>query len=386
MKQLILLFALSITKICLGQTIDTLSIQSKVFDEKRDIYIYLPEQYSTQTEKKYEVVYVFDSQARQYFDLVHSTIQFVNNGIPVIVIGIVSNFSEEKKQNRNSDFLPKPVYEETTKKYGGYLGNADKFLDFFQNEVVKFIDNKYRTFPYRIGIAHSNGASFLSYCFLKSPEIFNSYLLVSPNYEYDKEQFVGEFQKFNPELLKDNKFVFMCNSNEDENWAKARNKIIPLFETNNFSKKIKFINRDYSQTENHGTVFPIGTFYGLKDFFNYKYLTAENVINYNDELESKKLLKLDSDYVNQLAYTCFWNDKPHEAIKIIQWAILKFPNESNLFDSQGEFLEKISDIKGAKKSYENALKAIESQKSKLDKKTYEEKYSYYKGNLDRLKN
>ena len=42
-----------------------------------------------------------------------------NNGIPVIVIGIVSNFSEEKKQNRNSDFLPKPVYEETTKKYGG---------------------------------------------------------------------------------------------------------------------------------------------------------------------------------------------------------------------------------------------------------------------------
>ena len=80
MKQLILLFALSITKICLGQTIDTLSIQSKVFEEKRDIYIYLPEQYSTQTEKKYEVVYVFDSQARQYFDLVHSTIQFVNNG------------------------------------------------------------------------------------------------------------------------------------------------------------------------------------------------------------------------------------------------------------------------------------------------------------------
>ena len=102
--------------------------------------------------------------------------------------------------------------------------------------------------------------------------------------------------------------------------------------------------------------------------------------------QCKKLLKLDSDYVNQLAYTCFWNDKPHEAIKIIQWAILKFPNESNLFDSQGEFLEKISDIKGAKKSYENALKAIESQKSKLDKKTYEEKYSYYKGNLDRLKN
>ncbi|MDQ6469905.1 hypothetical protein RB619_04545 [Flavobacterium sp. LHD-80] len=113
----------------------------------------------------------------------------------------------------------------------------------------------------------------------------------------------------------------MYNSNEDENWAKARNKIIPLFETNNFSKKIKFINRDFSETENHGTVFPIGAFYGLKDFFSYKYLTTENVISYNDELESKKLLKLDSNYANQLAYTCFWNEKPYEAIKINQWAI-----------------------------------------------------------------
>jgi len=386
MKQIFLLLVLSITRICFGQTIDSLSIQSKVFNEKRKLYIYLPEQYSTQTEKKYEVVYVFDSQARQYFDLVHSTIKFVNNGIPVIVVGIVSNFSEEKKLSRNSDFLPKPNNEETTKKYGGFLGNADNFLEFFQNEVVKFIDNKYRTFPYRIGIAHSNGASFLSYCLLMKPEIFDSYLLISPNYEYDKEQFVDRFIKFNPELLNKNKFIFMCNSNEDKNWTKARNKIIPLFENQNFAKKIKFINQDYSKTENHGTVFPVGAFYGLKEFFNYKYLSAENVINYNNELESNKLLKLDSDYINQLAYNCFWNEKTNDAIKIIQWAILKFPNEHNFFDSQGEFLEKSGDTKSAKKSYENALKVLENQKPKMDKKTYDEKYSYYKGNFERLKN
>lgn len=386
MKKLILLLILLITKICIGQTIDTLSIKSKVFDEKRKLYIYLPEEYSTQTEKKFEVVYVFDSQARQYFDLVHSTIKFVNNGIPVIVIGIVSDFSEEKKQSRNSDFLPKPNNEETTKKYRGYLGNAENFSSFFQNEVVKFIDNKYRTFPYKIGIAHSNGASFLSYCFLKKPDIFDSYILISPNYEYDKEQFVEEFEKFKPELLSKNKFVFMCNSNEDENWTKARNKIIPLFQNQNFANKIKFINQDYSKTENHGTVFPIGAFNGLKEFFNYKYLNAENVINYNIELENKKLLEINSEYANQLAYNCFWNEKPNEAIKIIQWAIIKFPNEHNLYDSQGEFFEKIKDNKSAKKSYENALKILESQKNKIDKKTFEEKYSYYKGNFERLKN
>lgn len=384
MRKVVLLTVLVLSSFVYGQKIDSVLIQSKVFNESRKLWVYLPERYFTQPEKKFEVVYVFDAQARQYFDNVHSTINFINSGIPVIVVGVVSNYSEEKKENRNSDFLPKPENEETTKKYGGYLGKADIFLNYLENEVIKYIDSNYRTFPYRIGIGHSNGATFLSYCFLQKPELFNAYVLVSPNYEYDKEQLVKKFESFKPNMLTSEKFMFMCNSNEGEDWVKARNKVIPLLSSDNYKNKIHFSNKDFSQTENHGTVFPLGAFYGLKEFFNYKYLTAENVISYNDELEKNKLLNLNAQLVNDLAYNCFWNEKTQDAIKIIHWAILKFPFDHNLYDSQGEFYEKIGETSNARKSYENALKVLQNEKSKFDSKTYEEKYNYYKGNFDRL--
>ena len=384
MRKLFALAILSISTFVYGQKIDTISIQSKVFNENRKVWIYLPYQYFSQPEKRFEVAYVFDAQAREYFDIVHSTINFVNAGIPLIVVGVVSNYSEEKKENRNSDFLPKPENEETTKQYGGYLGKADVFLNYLDNEVIKYIDSNYRTFPYRIGIGHSNGATFLSYCFLEKPELFNSYVLVSPNYEYDKEQLVKKFESFKPSMLTSEKFMFMCNSNEGENWIKARNKVIPLLSSDNYKNKIHFSNKDFSRTENHGTVFPLGIFYGLKEFFDYKYLTSENVISYNDELEKKKLLTLNSQQVNDLAYNCFWKEKTQDAIKIIHWAILKFPSDPNLYDSQGEFYEKIGDKIGARESYKSAMEVLQNQKSQFDAKTFEDKLNYYKGNFDRL--
>jgi predicted alpha/beta superfamily hydrolase len=384
MKKLIPFVLLIISSLMYGQKIDSISIQSKVFNENRKLWIYLPEQYFILPEKRFEVAYVFDAQARQYFDAVHSTISFVNGGIPIIVVGVVSNYSEEKKENRNSDFLPKPDNEETINKYGGYLGRADNFLDYFQNEVIKYIDSNYRTFPYRIGIGHSNGATFLSYCLLEKPELIDAYILVSPNYGYDKEQLVKRFGKFNPESLKHNKFISMCNSNEGEEWINARNKVISLLNTDNFKTKIYFSNRDYSKTENHGTVFPVAIFYGLKEFIDYKYLTAENVISYNDELEKNKLLNLDAKTANDLAYNCFWNEKTQDAIKIIHWAIRKFPADDNLYDSQGEFYEKAGDISIAKESYKNALKVLQSNKSQVDAKTFEEKFKSYNENYERL--
>lgn len=384
MRKLFALAILSISTFLYGQKIDTISIQSKVFNENRKVWIYLPEQYLRQPEKRFEVAYVFDAQARQYFDIVHSTINFVNGGIPLIVVGVVSNYSEEKKENRNSDFLPTPDNDETIKQYGGYLGKADNFLNFITTELIKYIDSNYRTFPYRIGIGHSNGATFLSYCFLEKPELFNAYILVSPNYGYDKEQLVKRFDSFKPESMKQEKFMFMCNSNEGEDWINARNKVISLLNTDRFKTKIHFSNRDFSKTENHGTIFPLGTFYGLKEFFDYKYFTAQNILSYNDELEKSKLLILNSKMANDLAYNCFWNEKTQDAIKVIHWAILKFPTDHNLYDSQGEFYEKVGDKTNAKESYKNAIKVLLSQKSQTDAKTFDDKYNYYKGNFDRL--
>lgn len=65
-----------------------------------------------------------------------------------------------------------------------------------------------------------------------------------------------------------------------------------------------------------------------------------------------------------LAYECFWNNKPEDALMVIHWAIEKFPEAHNLYDSQGEF-ESTGDIKKSESSYKNAIKALLESEGEL---------------------
>ncbi|MFD0796846.1 hypothetical protein ACFQZJ_05200 [Maribacter chungangensis] len=68
-------------------------------------------------QKKFDVIYVFDAQAREMFNVVHSTIQFLDGQeYAFIVVGIESPFNEEPLQHRNIDLLPKPKTSEVIKK------------------------------------------------------------------------------------------------------------------------------------------------------------------------------------------------------------------------------------------------------------------------------
>jgi predicted alpha/beta superfamily hydrolase len=219
MKHLTILLAF-ISVSAFGQKIETLKINSTVLDQERTLWIYTPWQYEEYPEKNLEIIYVFDAQVREYFDLVHSTIQFLGGQeFAFIVVGIESPFIEEKNQSRNTDFLPKAIDKETIKKYDKFSGGADKFLSFVKSEVVPFIDKKYKTLPLRVAVGHSNGGTFISYSLLNEPDLFDAYIAISPNYGYDKGQMAKRFEELNPENIQKEKFVFISNSNENSETA-----------------------------------------------------------------------------------------------------------------------------------------------------------------------
>lgn len=391
MKHLTILLAF-ISVSAFGQKIETEKINSTMLDQERNLWIYTPWQYEEYPDKKLEIIYVFDAQAREYFDLVHSTVQFLGGEeFAFIVVGIESPFIEEKNQSRNTDFLPKATDKETIERYGEFSGGADKFLSFVKTEVVPFIDKKYRTLPERVAIGHSNGGTFISYSLLNEPDLFDAYIAISPNYAYDKGQLVKRFAELNPENIKREKFVFISNSNENTEtaerwagWSESNKKVIEILKKLKFKSKIHLETKDFSTTENHGTTFPIGAFYGLKSFIDYQFRTGENVIAYYDRLAKQNTIELNAEIVNSMAYECFWNHKPEDAITIINWAIEKFPNAHNLYDSQGEFFEKIGELDKAKKSFQNAIDALAKSKVEMDKEEYAKKLGYYKSNLQRV--
>ena len=363
---------------CFSQRTDTLSIKSNILYEQRKLVVYTPADYVYDTTKKYEVIFVFDAQAREIFDMVTATMAFKNNGIcPMMVVGVLSS-------DRNKDFLPLNEYNETADTYHGHLGNADSFLLFISNEVIPRVDKSYRTLPKRIAVGHSNGGTFISYCLLKQPTLFDAYIAISPNFGYDKMQFVKRFQKFNQKNLSSEKFFYMCNSKgypEEGDWIPARNQITNVFRSEPFKQKIHFKMDDFSATETHWSVFQIGVLNGLKEYFNYQYFNTDNLLKYYNTLYKQNLINLNPQNINQLAYNFFYLGKTNDALKILLWAHKLFPKDLNLFDSIGEMYQNLNNKDDAKKYYVLLDQEIDEQKQSLKPDDYQQ---LKKGVQDRL--
>ncbi len=366
-KTIILLFLIVFSSILNAQRIDSLRIHSEVMGQDRKMLIYTPWEYNHKPGSKMEVIYVFDSQARQYFDCVHSTLAFLNNSeFPMIVVGIVS-------EERNKDFLPKNEFPETYKHYEGYLGNADKFLKFLSTELIPYIDSTYRTLPKRVAVGHSNGATFLMYCLTQEPDLFDAFIAISPNWAYDRDQPVRRLENFDVSRIQSPKYIYMCNSNEGniwKDWLPARKKAIDQLNRLKNKHKIYFDNQDFSSSENHSTVFPIGVFYGLKKYLDFQYFNADNLISYYSELNEKKILSFTPDQLNQIAYDFYFSGRISGAIKVLLWANSLFPENLNLYDSLGEMYEHKNDKVQAMKYYEIYVKKLEERRSSLSDEAY----------------
>ncbi len=71
-------------------------------------------------------------------------------------------------------------------------GGAPKFLNILSDELIPFIDAKFRTDPgARMIVGHSYGALFACYAMLTKPGLFHDYLVVSPSLWYDNRMMFG---------------------------------------------------------------------------------------------------------------------------------------------------------------------------------------------------
>jgi hypothetical protein len=64
-------------------------------------------------------------------------------------------------------------------------GEADKFIAFLESELIRLIDDRYRTHPYRILSGWSLGGLFTVHTFLERPDLFSAYLAISPSLWWD---------------------------------------------------------------------------------------------------------------------------------------------------------------------------------------------------------
>lgn len=144
-------------------------IHSDILKEDRLLYIHLPSDYHDSQEKFPIFFQLYSHFTDAYFLPVVRTLDqmYAHGKAPgMILVGI------KNQEFRYRDLLPEDHYRTASQ--------IDAFMDFFEKELVPFIESNYRTKDFRILSGPQAGASFGVYAMSKCPDLFNAYFLSSP--------------------------------------------------------------------------------------------------------------------------------------------------------------------------------------------------------------
>lgn len=339
------LFACLFSNILLAQKIDSTgitiaeikTIHSTILNEDRKIYVYTPVNHS----EPLPVIYLMDGEM---ISLVAGIVDFlyqVNQLPPMIVVGI-GNYEYDRTHDltpTNSLLNMDGTINSTAFKTSG---GGENFLKFIKDEVMPFVEKNYNPSPNKIFFGHSFGGLMTSYCLLNHPEMFNSYIAVSPALWWDKESIFKNSDLLNKSKDYNHKTIFFSDGNEGAEFHKSVIKLQSLLQ----QKKITGLRYKYIPypEETHNSEVVKATQDGLNFVFeNWKPAKSDTTLElvlkfYEKRSEQNGFQELPSEQViNEMGYK-FLNssNKLDEAIKCFELNTKNYPTSFNAFDSLGD--------------------------------------------------
>lgn len=151
---------------------ETIVISSKELNQDRKLLIRLPRSYGKKN-IKYPVIYLFDAHDKTLFNFTSSVVDrmmWTRDMPEAIIVGVI--------QTDRSKELNFEKQEE----------NATKFLSFFKNEVLPYVDSHYATLGFPVLIGHSLGGQFVTHAMTVYPETFRAVISISGAFYYSSQE------------------------------------------------------------------------------------------------------------------------------------------------------------------------------------------------------
>lgn len=334
-----------------------LVIKSSVMGEDRTILVRTPAGYDSNNQK-YPVLYLTDGDA--HIGHTASTIEFLaRNGrmSELIVVGITNT-------DRTRDLTPTKATGPNVDQFPT-AGGADKFLKFIESEVIPQIEKTYRVQPYRILAGHSFGGLFAVHTLITRPELFNSYVAVSPSLQWSDEATLKRAEEFFKNRKELHVTLFTSLGNEPGDIGKdfiAFRELLSKTQIKGFEWEAE----QYTD-EDHGSVVMRSHYAGLRkvyDGWQIKRDPATGAVagGLKGADEHYKWMSEKFGYaiatpealINQLGYQSLGGGNTEEAIAIFKTNVERYPNSANVYDSLGEAYEKSGHLDWAAPQYEKA--------------------------------
>ncbi len=371
------LFLCSLTATAFAQNYgssERVTIKSEVLGEERIVLVRTPPGYERDGHR-YPVLYMTDGLAQLGHTV--STIEFLsrNGRMPEMIVVAITN------TDRTRDLTPtrernEPIQFPTS-------GGADKFLKFIETELIPKIEGSYRTQPYRVFAGHSFGGLFAINSFLTRPEVFNSFIAVSPSLHWDNQLMCRRAEEFFKDRKELNKTLYFTMANEGgamrEGFDRFKNILaknrIPEFEWDSM----------LMEDEDHGSVVLRSHYFGFKKIFDGWQVSpaiARQGVNAAEEHYQKLTAKfgytilMPEQLMNSIGYALMGDGKMDEAIKAFKINVERFPGSANVYDSLAEAYEKSGKLELARPNYEKAIQ--------IGTKNNDPNLPIYKTNFERV--
>ena len=345
--------------------------QSSTLKEERTLLIHTPASYKG-SNKKYPVIYVLDGNNHFSHSINAATLLAENERMPESIIVAIPN----NEGTRGRD-----------------LGRErDNFKKYIKNEVIPFVNKKYRASKHKTIFGHSMAGAFVLNYLATEPTLFDNYIAASPVIQIFNSELLEKFHSLFSTGKTLNKSLYLTITEkeaEGERATEAMNKFVALLEKEapkTLRWKYDFIQNQIHMTTPYLTIykgftevfydFQSPTYTGFKDYTNrggmaqLKSYYANRAIKY----QSKNVIPVNT--LRRLASVLLNDHQENLAIKLLQQNTKTHPESIGAFNSLARVYERLNKPSEAKDTFQKALSLAEKQGSSNT--------SYFKRQLTRI--
>lgn len=372
------------------------SLYSETLKENRKFFVYVPQQMSSikMAEERFPVLYLLD--ARSQFAHTSQTMNALSGpamSIPATIIVSILN------TNRTRDLTPTHSNGDFPGLDASDSGGGNAFLDFIEKELIPYIDQKYRTTPYRTLVGHSLGGLFAAHTLATRPHLFHNYISLDPSLIWDNATVVDALIDTHKSGKLKNRAYFIASAFPEtsgfsevdslmNNFKAPTERLVNYLKT---QKDLRFEYTNYPNCNHSDMVIP-GTFDGLKFLFANYYKVHQKMMDMiaptlnppvTDEVFLEVIdngfmdlsaqfgyeLKPKESLINMMGYWTMQSGYMNNSKRLFELNIRNYPESANVYDSMGDYYMAAQNKEQAMHFFEEALKRDNNAatKNKLDK-------------------
>jgi len=332
-------------------------LHSEVLGEDRPVIVHLPQGYEA-GQQRYPVMYLLDGDGHFHHTTGITDFLTQQGYMPAMIVVAIPN------TDRTRDLTPEPDAEWAEQ--APTAGGADDFLRFLSDELIPWVDGRYRTASFRVLVGHSFGGLFAAYALLERPEVFDAYLSISPSLWWNDRALVEQAEATIEQQPWDGRFFYMTMADEDGDMlpaAAAFAAVLKASAPESFEWQFHWMNH-----ETHGSI-PHRTTYDALEWLFMEYrapadLTALGVdgLERHYAMLSKRYYEMDvpEAIINRLGYQYLGQGNVPHAIEALQLNVERFPESANVYDSLGDAYDAAGKFDRALENYERAYRMAQA--------------------------